>query len=530
MKKQGIFYVLTAVLAGLLAFSTGAMAERPPGVGGGNGGGHDSGNEPPDYGDLFILYRDAYGVPILTTDGCIQPLAAETFDGCIQIPGTTDPADCRIIPVDPETCGVLPAYVTLTEEVEFGRMNEARSSDDVFVAQLEDATIKLATAGCISLDPAGRLMASSLVDPDPDVVGDEYTATSTIDSPLQNLAMYRKLVQDGLLGEDIGLRREWIAAAATSLGAAADKSGFVGVDLIVYLNEIMGLTDEGRATMLDPKICINIKEEVMGVIQPVRKCFLNYEMYNDGAGYHYSRGGTFGALPDPAYIGDPGVFEYLAIYDETADPITFYIAKAPIVDTVPELSADPTYEGWNIGAFAKAADDTRAVIDFMHNWPVPGDYGSTYWCDTAADTFFDVSISDVSGLQVPVRMVAGTEGREGTVTVSNAGPAEATGTVMVEGLMTDGSYVVMHPIDPATGLPIEAETIFDTPEEFTLPAGHSQSWTFFFSVAEPTTISWTAHADAGDNDVNPSNNTVYEETKVQRAVGGGKGAGGGEEH
>lgn len=520
MKKQGICYVLTAILVGLFAFSSGAMAERPPGVGGGNGGGHDSGNEPPDYGDLFILYRDEYGVPLLTADDCQQPLAAEAFEGCIQIPGTTDEADCRIIPVDPATCSVEGPYSIHTQEVDFGRINEARSPDSVFESQLEEARLTLATAGCLGLDPAGRPVASSVIDPDAAVEGDEYVATSTIDSPLQHLAMYRALMLEGAIGENIDLPRDWMAAAATSLGAAADKSGFVGVDLVVYLNEILGLTEESANAMLDTR-CIDVKEEVMGVIQHVRKCFLDFSAYT------YNRAATFGYLPYPAYIpaGDPqdGVFEYLHEFD-TANH-WFTIETGPILAAVPELA--DSYDGSNVGAFATAADDSRAVIDFFHTWPVPGDYATPVLCEAGADVYYDVSISADSGLQVPKRMVADTEGREGTLTVANAGPADATGFVKLTGIDSEGEAVgPLYLIDG--GIVTETELFVGTEytEPFTLAAGYSTSWTFFFSMDYATTIEWTAEVMAED-DVNASNDVVTETTVVTAVKAGGGGGGGG---
>ena len=536
MKKRGMCYVLTAILAGLLAFSTGAMAERPPGVGGGNGGGHDSGNEPPDYGDLFILYRDEYGIPILTTDDCQQPLAAETFEGCLVIDNAAHPLDgeCLIIPVDPATCSVEGPYAIYTQEVDFGRINEARSPASVFEAQLEEASLTLATAGCISLDPAGRPVASSVIigdNPETPDVEESYVQTSTIDSPLQHLAMYQALMMNGTLGENVDLGRAWIDAAATSLGAASDKSGFVGVDLVVYLNEILGLTATPESAVLD-RACISVKEEVMGVIQHVQKCFLDFSSYDDGSGvlgYTYDRNATFGALPAPPYIysdawmTDVGIFEYLYEFDTSNH--WFRIEKAPILEAVPELDAD--YAGSNIGAFATAADDSRAVIDFMHVWPVPGEYATPVPCDVSADLYYDVAISDDSGLQVPKRMVAETEGREGTLTISNAGPADASGLVELVGIDSDGA--VVGPLFLMDGETITETELFvadDYTEPFELEAGYSTSWTFYFSMDYATTITWTATVIAED-DVNASNDTVTEVTVVTAVKGGGGGGGGG---
>ncbi len=529
MKTRLLLTLLSALAAGAIGLSGTAVAQGQGG--GGKGGGTQ---EPPDYGDLFILYRDVWGVPFLTEDDCQQPLAAEPFEGCIQKPGTTDPADCLIIPVDPATCSVEGPYAIYTQEVDFGRINEARSPAAVFETQLEEATLTLATAGCVSLDPAGRPVASSLIvgdNPETPDVEEEYVKTSTIDSPLQHLAIYQKLMEEGTLGPNVDLKRPWIDAAATSLGGASDKSGFVGVDLVVYLNEILGLTDDAANSMLGRK-CISVKEEVMGVIQHVQKCFLDYSTYNDGNGYWYYRWNTFSALPTPPYIftsTDPdgeGIFEYLGIYD--IGSLLFTIVKGPILDAVPKLSADQTYFGENIGAFAEAADDSRAVIDFFHAWPVPAEFATPVPCDVAPDMYYDVSISADSGLQVPKRMVAGTEGREGTLTVSTAGPADANGVVRLTGVDSDGAFIgPLYLVEG--GLPTETELFTagnDYSEPFELVAGYSTSWTFYFSMDYDTTINWKAQAIAAD-DVNDSNDIVYEVTVVTPVRGGGGGGGGG---
>ncbi len=114
--------------------------------------------------------------------------------------------------------------------------------------------------------------------------------SDTIDSPLQNLAIYRQLMREGSLGEAVNLPADWLVTAARGLGAAADKTGKVSVDMVVYVNEILGLTDLSVQTMLDRQ-CINVKEEVKGKIQLVQKCFLDY------SGHNYDRGGTSGRCP-----------------------------------------------------------------------------------------------------------------------------------------------------------------------------------------------------------------------------------------
>jgi hypothetical protein len=524
MKKRRLYLMYIAVLVCLTSLSMVAWAAQSPnaGNGGGNGSGNESesGNSPPDYGDLFVLHRDMEGIPILTEELCQQPIAAASFTGCINVPAGegVNEDQCLLIPVDPATCTVLPEYAIYTQEVEFGRISVARAPETVLESQLEDALLNLSTAGCTSLDPAGRLVYSSNVD-------ENLTTSSSIDSPLQNLAIYRQLMLTGTLGENVTLpgNNHWLNTAARGLGAAVDKTGKVTVDMVVYLNQILGLTDKETITAL-PKTCIDVREEVKGVMQTVEKCFLQYSDYN------YTRASNFASLPHPAYIpayvsGPPveGNFEYLSEMGETR---TFEISQGPIMGAVPELKASPGYSQSDIGAFVQAADDTRAVIEFMHSWPVPGDYATPVTCGAGSDVYYDVSISDKSGLQVPVRMVAGTEGREGTVTIANAGPAVASGTVMVTGRYTINGQehtVLLYRMN-AAGEPTN-EPIFNTAAEpfEGLLADRTQTWSFFFSMSSTATINWTATVTAV-NDVNLANNTVTQQTIVTRSTGGGSGS------
>jgi len=255
-------------------------------------------------------------------------------------------------------------------------------------------------------------------------------------------------------------------------------------------------------------MCINVKEEVVGNVELVQKCFLDYSsLYGQGQGhvYGYDRGENFGGLPAPAYIpaGAPeqGWFEYLAVANP--DPLTFQINQGPIMEAVFGGNSDG-YQA-DIGAFVQAADDARAVIDYMHNWPVPSTYPTAVPCSASGNMTYDVSISEESGLQVPKKMVDGSEGREFVVSVANqsSSPDSATGHVTVTA-------------DPS----IEGSPwTFDFVD---LAPGASQSWTTFFTVnlGERTTINWTATAFA-QHDVNTANNTVTATTNIIVTSGSG---------
>lgn len=512
MKIRTFTITVVAILAALFAFSGSGFAAR------GSAGGGDG--AAPDLGDLIIFYRDADGVPIpseevqvedpdgeLVNGGlCQQPIAFNVSDEV----GTLCPTSClnenietaNVVNVDPYSCAVAVGCSACTQEVDFERTNVVRSPAAVFEAQLEDVVVNLATADCVTLDPAGRLVANR-VDP----ISSEVLS-STIDSPLQNLAIYRQLMLTGSIG--IGLPyASLLTTAARGIGVGSGKSGEVNVDMIAYINQILGLT-ERDGTHLN-KIYMQYREEVQGEMVEVTKAFLDYGSYGYLRATNFST--TAPSLPRPAYIpaggAEAGWFEYLGLVDDSDD--TFVIKQGPILDAVfpGAIGGDLGFTAGNIGGFAQAADDTRAVINYMHNWPIPDAavYASPVLCKTSNETAYDVSISDDSGLQVPVRMVDGMEeGREFIVTVANAGPDAATGTVTVTATSESGDY--------------DEKWTF----EFTLAAGASDSFTQVFTVnlGLRTNINWTATASAPD-DANLNNNTVSATTSIQVISSGGGG-------
>ncbi len=107
-------------------------------------------------------------------------------------------------------------------------------------SQLEDVVVNLAIADCTSLDPAGRMVYSRYV-------GDELV-TGTIDSPLQNLSVYKHLVRDGTIGVDLPQDAGALEPAARGFGVAMDKAGEVNVDLARLPQRILGLTDRDTDT------------------------------------------------------------------------------------------------------------------------------------------------------------------------------------------------------------------------------------------------------------------------------------------
>jgi hypothetical protein len=480
-----------ALLIELCTFNGSALAAAGDGSGGTGGSGSGGSGNGEVLGDLVVLDRYPSGVPILTADGCQQPLAAD---------GTK-------IPVDPTTCAVVAGNETLLQSVDFARMSVARSPAKVMDKQMADVLVNLSTAQCLTLDPAGRLVYSS---PDSaDVDGDGNTTelvSSAVDSPLQNLAIYRELMTNGTLGAPaITLPKPFneygiLDTAAKALGAAADKGGKIDIDLVVYLNQILGLDLSTTTTQL-PKICIDIKQEVKGVVQTVNKCFLDYSAYN------YERVETYGNLPFPKNIPAKspqlGYFDYLTPYSNliaTDGRPLFNISSASIVPTV--FVSLPVKN--NIGGFAEASDDARAVIDFMHSHPVMTGYEAPVLCEGSVAPPPLPAVDVSSKLKMPTRMVGNTS-REGTLTVSNLKGAPATGSVQLVGKDSTGIQLLYY------------QNNFNA-----LAAGKSVSFTVPFTGPNyATTITWSATATAaGDNNVTNNMSTFKTKVTAPRSRGG----------
>ena len=492
MKTRLLLTMLGALAVGL---SGTAVAQGQGGGGGGGGGGTPT---PPDYGDLIILHRNDIGVPILDVNDCQQPIAFPENVGC-PIALDCDGDDPCLIPIDADTCGIQQGYATCANEADFGRTNLSRAKEDVLDSQLEDVVVNLAIADCTTLDPAGRMVYSRYV-------GDELV-TGTIDSPLQNLSVYKHLVRDGTIGVPLPQGAEWFEQAARGFGVAMDKAGEVNIDLLVYLNEILGLT-EGATQFGNDPVCILVKEEVMGVMDMVEKCFLDYDAYD------YDRTSNFSALPSPAYIPEgaatPGWFEFLW----QVAPDTFVITEDAIMTAV--FANNVGYTGDKIRGFAAAADDTRAVINFMHSHPVADNVATPVPCMPEPDPTdeYDLSISDKSGLKVPKQVIATTEGRELVVTVDNAGPATAAGTLIVTAVPDAGGPVLIN------GVP--GPFFFDF--EGIVPGLSYSTGNLYFTIAEPhvaTKIHWTAKAVPEAEDPYMSNNEVTATSNVRVTRGGG---------
>ena len=261
------------------------------------------------FGDMVVLFRDENGVPLLNDDGTLQVVAYVYDDAGNFVPLTDAAGNLVAIPyneagdlvtqmtVEGVTYSVYPA------EVDLGRLSVGRSPSKVLDHALDEALSKLtATSAVVELDDSGRLMVDGV----------------TIDSPLENLALYEIYMTTGSI-PGVVLPADFNPAAL--LAAAADKTGTIMVDTVVYMNSILGVNSDTT--------------------------------YYDFSTYNYDRESTWkDATAVVLVLQDDGSYKEATInlYDVVFDSTNW-------TDTTAGGADD----------FAQAADDYLRVIEFVHD-------------------------------------------------------------------------------------------------------------------------------------------------------------------
>jgi hypothetical protein len=317
------------------------------GGGGGQGGGSNAGRGSGDvYGDLWILYRDADGAPITETvtgpDGsdyqCVQPVASWATDPADPDP-LTDLIHLVVSTDGPEAkCEPTDADLPFLMEVDFGRLNLVRSPSKVLDKAYDAALTTLLSGladGGISVDPAGRLTAI--------IAGEE----KTVDSPLENVALYLELMKNGNgdlkqngitvislpndlngFGEEDFRPATWLDVAAALFADGAEKSGLINLDEVVYINEFLGLNVTAGGS----------------------------EDYAHYVGYGYDRQARYSGVTANILVeSSPGT------YQEQLVDLWLW----------PGMFNQVTVGATNARGFAAAANDALQVIVFIHDNAAP---------------------------------------------------------------------------------------------------------------------------------------------------------------
>lgn len=286
-------------------------SDRPvwAGVKGGKSGGGGkpagAGSKKGDlFGDMVVLLRDANGVPLLTADGLVQVIAYVYDASGNLVPMKDASGNPVVIPyVDGELATTINGVPVYSAEVDLGRLSVGRAPSKVLDHSLTEALSKL-TSGTVTLDETGRLAVDGV----------------TIDSPLENLALYDKYMTTGSLP---GVTLPAGFNPASLLAAASDKYGSISVDTVVYMNSILGI-NSGTT-------------------------------YYDFSTTSYDRYTTWKNATAQILVLQP-------------DGVTYKVETVNLYDAVFNSTnwVDPTATG-GADDFATAADDYRAVIEFVHD-------------------------------------------------------------------------------------------------------------------------------------------------------------------
>jgi hypothetical protein len=432
-----VFTMIAVLVVVLLSVGPSAMAEKPEDPGGGPKDPGGSSDYAVLYGDLYVLERDGNGEPVTTpvtyddpedpdpvTVQCPQPIAEDcTF---LRLWGQMPDFDLELY--DP--CEIYVDDLELAHEVSFGRQSVARTDptviDSAYFEALKlinsattyiDSDPDLSVDVPVRLDPASRFeLYIPVVEGATECLALEDCTWKTIDSPLENLSLYRALLLDGCL-MPITVTRGFtdetnvlspeaeihltagglqnlicvdgtegpvpdahpealdMLLAAAFWGGSADKTSHVSLDEFINANNYLG---------------INTYVAVGGT---KKKPELEFT-YFDFEPFTYSRasthpwgGGTGEGLPIPSTA------TLLSLDTNETEP-TFVIADAQVLfgptsppsidlegvnvgvcrDQVmmgPCLGADGEGECGAANYFAQAAEDSRKIIWFLHNWSIP---------------------------------------------------------------------------------------------------------------------------------------------------------------
>ena len=244
----------------------------------------------------------------MMTNGNLVPLLV---DGkAVYIPYNEEGDLVTTIKIDGEDVAVY------SGEVDLGRLSVSRSPTKVLDKSLADALTTLST-GTIGLDATGRLTVT--------VDG----VTSTIDSPLSNLALYDAIMSGTIIPgtayteDGITVTLPANLSTAALFAAAADKTSSITVDTVVYMNSILGIN--------------NLPDD-----------------YYDFSSVDYDRSTTWGSV----------TVEVLVLQ---ADGVTYKVEPVNVYDTVFNTTEWTDSTAGGADDFAQAADDYLQVLEFVHD-------------------------------------------------------------------------------------------------------------------------------------------------------------------
>jgi len=330
-------------------------SDRPEWAGGGDGTNpHQNPNPSPgiskggDYGDLYVLLRDVNGMPIMTQ----IPVEDEMI-------WVVQPIDSEgdVIPYNEE--GEL-SDLTLALPVDFGRLNIVRSPVNVLEQAFNEAMKVLTGEGVegrivinITQDFCGRLTSEYSDD------GGVTSIFKTIDSPRENMAIYKEIMQNLFTDRLAFLAGKFnpLEIAASCFAAGSDKTGTVDVDEMIYINTFMDCAG------LIP--LINAHEYGPDGLEREYFNFYDYDFEYDRSVYEFryiqcllNEDGVYCPVDEETGLSTGPIYSILEIFDGIRTPI---VGGSSFTYRQADLEEEEAAR-----LFAIAIDDAVQVLDYVH--------------------------------------------------------------------------------------------------------------------------------------------------------------------
>ena len=191
------------LLAGALLFLPVTAFGQGHEGGGESGGGGGCGDV---FGDLIHIKRNLEtGQPVFVQRWVELPAEVQGYGwGYCPIAIYDDQGITREIPFLPYSCDMDPDFAEFIQEVDyFGRLNAGRTKERNNRMHLDEVISNIKAADQLKLDPTGRLMMGY------DCVVDGDCIWSTVDSPMENMALYVRMMKYGHIATDPYEVNEW---------------------------------------------------------------------------------------------------------------------------------------------------------------------------------------------------------------------------------------------------------------------------------------------------------------------------------
>lgn len=362
---------------------------------------------------LNVLVRDAEGYVVYqpSTDPDADPIP-ETESRLIEpVDGFVVGAD-KVIELYDAEGEVLPEVALHVVPIDFGRLDIIRSPSSVIEKRLTEVINNFGdgTVANVIRDYCGRIMMIR--------IEDALVEDKPIDSPLENLAIYKELMLHGftgaaednglkfLIGEDNGCEgfdfqfrvdQEWdegaksyslvsdpnqliMNLAASCIAAGSDKTNTLIIDEIVFVNLFMGIPEVIGNDIDKPASQVNcflptVEQEIRMMDKTDKHQYSRYRYYVDYSDFSYDRRKFQETLVDyVTIVGDyddngvlVGSHTEILIDNIPLDDILMGLASLAIdIDTYRYTQKNEQPTNGALG-FASQADDYVQALEVIHN-------------------------------------------------------------------------------------------------------------------------------------------------------------------